>query len=215
MARWISSRRTVLKQALGASVVSGTTSLAGCAGFLGTGLPSCKGTQKEDVSVPTNGSEDAPVTIAVYSDYACPHCATWELEKADELTDVIEDGTARYVRYSFPIPVSDESFPAANAARSVYHNENPATYWQYNRRLYENQESLTTDRLVQLAEELGASMEKVRTAATDLNFCSAIKKDKRRGKNAGVSGTPTILVGEELFTNPSVDEVKAAVEAQV
>jgi len=212
------SRRDLLSKsaatvaALGTVGTVGPLSLSGCLGLFRPSLPSCEGDQITDVSNPGRGPTDAPVTVEVYSDYACSHCADWALEAAPQLDDEIQDGTIRYVHHDYPIPVSERSFPAANAARAVHYYDGPEAFWTFNRLVFENQGSLGTDALADLAGEAGASPDRVRTAASALPFCRAIKDDREAAADRGVSATPTVFVGDEQFEGPSIDEVEAAID---
>jgi protein-disulfide isomerase len=213
--RLLKTTGTVATAAIATGATIGTGSLSGCLGLFGGDLPECEGDQITDASLPAKGATDAPVTVAVYSDYACSHCATWALEKAPELADEIEQGRIRYVHHDFPIPVSDRSMPAANAARAVHYHQGAEAFWTYNRLLFENQKSLDTDSLADMAGEAGVSPETARSAAETLPFCQAITDDRSAASDRGVSGTPTVFVEDEKFVNPSVKTVRTAIDDRV
>ena len=60
------------------------------------------------------GSPDAPVTITLYEDFHCPHCADFEEEFGPTITQAQETGVARVELY--PMAFIDEgSITAANA----------------------------------------------------------------------------------------------------
>jgi len=60
------------------------------------------------------GSPDAPVTITLYEDFHCPHCADFEEEFGPTITQAQETGVARVDLY--PMAFIDEgSITAANA----------------------------------------------------------------------------------------------------
>ena len=212
------SRRRLLRTSAAATAAGatlGTASLSGCLGLglFGPSLPSCDGEQITDVSAPSRGQADAPVTVDVYSDYGCGHCADWALEAAPQLGAEIEAGQVRYAHHDFPL--SKGSFRVANAARAVHYYDGPEAFWTFNRLAFENQGSLGTETLVDLATEAGASAEKVRTAASDLPFCRALKDDRQAASDRGVSATPTVFVDDEKFVGPSIDEVESAIADRV
>lgn len=213
------SRRRLLQRSGAATIAAGATlgtaSLSGCLdlGLFGQSLPSCDGEQITDVSAPSRGQSDAPVTVDVYSDYGCGHCADWALEAAPQLDDEIDAGQVRYVHHDFSL--SEGSFRVANAARAVHYYDGPEAFWTFDRLAFENQGSLGTQTLVDLAAEAGASVEKVRTAATDLPFCRALKDDRQTAADRGVSATPTVFVDDEKFVGPSIDEVESAIADRV
>jgi protein-disulfide isomerase len=213
------SRRRLLRTSAAATAAAGATlgtaSLSGCLGLglFGPSLPSCDGEQITDVSAPSKGPADAPVTVDVYSDYGCGHCADWALEAAPQLGDEIDEGRIEYVHHDFSL--SKGSFRVANAARAVHYYDGPEAFWTFNRLAFENQGSLGTDTLVDLAGETGASAERIRTAATDLPFCRAIKDDRQAASDRGVSATPTVFVDDEKFVGPSIDEIESAIAQRI
>ncbi|HKL27813.1 MAG TPA: thioredoxin domain-containing protein [Natrialbaceae archaeon] len=212
------SRRRLLRTSAAATAAGatlGTASLSGCLGLglFGPSLPSCDGEQITDVSAPPKGQANAPVTVDVYSDYGCGHCADWALEAAPQLGDEIEAGQVRYVHHDFSL--SKGSFRVANATRAAYYYDGPEAFWTFNRLAFENQGSLGTETLVDLATEAGASAENVRTAATELPFCRALKDDRQAASDRGVSATPTVFVDDEKLVGPSIDEVESAIADRV
>jgi protein-disulfide isomerase len=63
---------------------------------------------------PTRGPADAPVTITLYEDFHCPHCADFEEQFGPIITQAQETGAARVELY--PMAFIDEgSVTAANA----------------------------------------------------------------------------------------------------
>ncbi|MFQ3294606.1 MAG: protein-disulfide isomerase [Halobacteriales archaeon] len=193
----------------------GTASISGCLGLglFGPSLPDCEGDQITDVSLPTKGQSDAPVTVDVYSDYGCGHCAEWAVEAAPELGDEIEAGRIQYVHHDFVL--SEGSFRVANAGWAVHYYDGTEAFWSFNRLAFQNQGSLSTDTLVDLAERAGASPQRVRTAANELPFCRAIKDDRQAASDRGVSATPTVFVDDEKLVGPSIDDVESAIATRV
>ena len=91
------SRRTLL--ALGTGAMG---SLAGCSSFLlGPQAPDCSGRQITDLPAPVRGPASAPVSVAIYTDFACPHCQTFFIERFPKVRRRIPEGTARYIHHDF------------------------------------------------------------------------------------------------------------------
>ncbi len=205
----VTSRRALLAAASAGAVGA----VAGCLGGGNSGDGDCSGEQITDLESPARGDSDAPVTVTVYSDFSCPHCATFALEKAPTLEDDIADGRVRYVHRDFPIPVSEEwARPAANAARAVQYHVDDATFFEYTSRLYQNQQNLGTDLFGDAADDVDAPREDVVSAAEDQPFCEVISDDRQEGLDRGVEGTPTVFVDGEMLVNPSVEDLRAAVD---
>lgn len=167
---------------------------------------------------PVAGDPEADVTVAVFEDYACPHCGTFAVEVFPQLAgDYLEDGTIRYEFHDFPIPVdSDVSRDAANAARAVQAAAGPQAYFTYSERLFRNQSKLRPSAYAALTEGLDVDGETVRTAAAERTYDETISADKQRGLDRGVRGTPTVFVnGESVRFRQEIayEPVKDAIEA--
>lgn len=202
------SRRAVL--ALGAGTVG---SLAGCSvPFLGgPEPPDCTGDQITELSAPVSGPDEAPVTVGIYTDFDCPHCREFFLETYPTVRDRIPTKTARFVHHDFPIPVSEWSYPVASAARSVQDTRSVAAFWEFAERAYQHESEYSTAVLERIAREIEADPEAVGQASDELPYCQLLKREREKGADRGVEGTPTIFVDDEKLEAPSADELTDAI----
>jgi protein-disulfide isomerase len=82
---------------------------------------------------PTNGPEDAPITIVEFSDFQCPFCGRFYNETYQPLLDAYP-GQIRFVYRHLPLTsIHPEAFPAAEA--SMCANEQ-GSFWQYHDALF-------------------------------------------------------------------------------
>lgn len=208
-------RRSFLAVAVGTSLTAG---LAGCTSLLGERSPD----ELEDVepdrqlSPPTLGSGD--VTVEVYTDFTCPSCRDFQSDVVPQLeSELIEPGEITYRHTDFPIPVEDEAVPMANAARAVQAetgtDEEPAgEFFAYKRVLYENDYRSDED-LATAAETVDVDPDVVADALEDGTYYPTIAADRERGEDAGVEGTPSVVVDGEFVDDPfDTDEILSAVE---
>lgn len=165
------------------------------------------------LATPVRGDPDADVTVATYEDFACPHCRDYSLDVQPEVVEAFVDpGDVRYERYDFPIPVDEQwSWAAANAARAVQADAGADAFWEYADLLYENQDGYSSDLFPDLAEQVDADSEAVRTAVRDGVYRPVIEEDRRRGRQRGVTGTPTVFV-DGRSVDPTFEEIRTAVE---
>jgi len=173
----------------------------------GTAIPA------EQLTTPVAGDPDASVTVAVYEDFACPHCKTFNEDVMPQLrSNYIEPGTIRYEHHDFPIPVAQTvSWQAPSAARAVQATVGDEAFFEYADLLFANQQSLGPDTYASLAGQVDADGETVRTAAVERSYDTVVKSDRKQGINAGVSGTPTVFVdGEQAAA--SYDAISSAIE---
>jgi len=175
-------------------------------------------TERQPLPTPVAGDPEADVTVTVYEDYACPHCATYATEVFPQVAaDYLESGDIRYEFYDFPVPVDETvSWEAANAARAVQAAAGPQAYYVYSERLFANQSSLGPSAYASLTEGLSVDGETVRGAATDRQYDQTVEANRQAGVDRGVQGTPTVLVDgdpvqwQEVAYEPVRDAIESA-----
>jgi protein-disulfide isomerase len=207
--------RRALLAAAGGSLIATT----GCLGSVGGGSGGggdCDLSARDEVQslpVPSIGPDDAAVTISAFEDFACPHCRTYHLEELPSIeSELVGDGV-RYEHYDFPIPVSERwSWAAASAARAVQDTTDDATFFDYSKALFENQNSYSMSLVQSLAEEVGADGCDVRAAAENARYRPVLEATRQNGVELGVRGTPTVFVNGQSVT-ATFSEVRRAVES--
>jgi protein-disulfide isomerase len=190
-------------------------SLAGCSSLLlGAQAPDCSGQQITDLQAPVRGSKSASVTVAIYTDFACPHCQTFFLKRFPKVRKRISKGTARYVHHDFPVPVSRWSYPVASAARAVQNAKSEQAFWKFATMAFQHQDEYSQTLLEELARNVETSPQTVRKAAEKLPYCRLLKQERKHGVERGVKGTPTVFVNDRKLEVPKVDELVAAIEKE-
>jgi len=166
---------------------------------------------------PVAGDLDADVTVAVFEDYACPHCGTYSIEVFPQLAaDYLESGEIRYEFHDFPIPVDEQvSWEAATAARAVQAAAGNQAYYVYSERLFRNQDGLDRSTYESLTEGLDVDGATVREAARNRRYDETVSADRQSGVDRGVSGTPMVFVdGEPVeWQEIAYEPVREAIEA--
>lgn len=199
-----SSRRSYLT----AAGALATTALAGCLGG-GSGTPDtsyeCElaaGDEVSELPQPTLGPSDATVTVDVFEDFACPHCADFSLNiLSDVRANYIDDGEDVRIRhFDYPVPVNEWSRPVANAARYVQDQHGDAAFYAFSTLAYENQADYSWQVVGDLTTDLEADTDPcgVLSAASAGTYSKVIDDDRFTGDDRGVAGTPTVFVNGEL-----------------
>lgn len=206
----LADRRRVLR---GVGTAGGIA-IAGCLGRSGsTPTGRERATAGPDLPPPVLGDPEANVTVGVYEDFSCPHCASFNREVFPRIeTEYLEPETVRYEHHDFPIPVDDWSWPAASAARAVQDGRGDRPFFAYAKRLFENQGQFTLARLAELAEAVGADGPTAREAADEERYRPVVEADRSAGLDRGVSGTPTVFVDDERMVAPSFAELADAID---
>lgn len=168
----------------------------------------------------TIGSEDAPHSVVIYEDFLCPFCRALEEETNSELSELAADGKV-FVEYrpfdllSGPIG-TDYPIRATNAFAVVVDAAGPEVGKEFHDLLFENQPSeadpdaMSDDDLVDLAVEAGAEEDAVRPGIEGLEMEDFVTEATQEAQDAGVTGTPTIILDGEPFENGSTVQGLAA-----
>ncbi len=140
------------------------------------------------------GDLDAPVTVVEYGDFECPYCAA----AAPVLRQLVEesDGRVRLVFRNFPLPdVHPHALTAALAAEAAGAQ---GAYWPMHDLLFRKQDRLDDGSLKAYAERLGLDGDLVVGEAAQ-EFADKVEADFTAGLDAGVAGTPTLVIDGEPY----------------
>jgi protein-disulfide isomerase len=141
---------------------------------------------------PFKGPKDAPVTIAVFSDYQCPYCGRLDTL----LRQVLEKNpkTVKIVFKNFPLKFHAYAKNAAVAALAAY---DQGKFAEFHEKLYAN---ISTQRLQnwEIVKETNLDMERFNRKLQDSSSMVIIKRDLAEGERIGVNSTPTIYVNGKL-----------------
>ena len=137
------------------------------------------------------GEEEAPVTLRVFEDYACPNCKDFMTNVEQQILDeYVIRGDVRLVIYTMAY-VGPQSLPAAEA---LYCADEQGQFWEYRQLLFVNQGRLVfqRDNLLLMGETLGLDTEKLATCFDQARYREVILERTRAAQKFGVVGTPTI-----------------------
>jgi protein-disulfide isomerase len=146
------------------------------------------------------GSAEAPVTITLYEDFHCPHCADFEEQFGSTITRAQEYGAARVELY--PMAFIDEgSLTAANAMACAAEAGFGQAYYLG---LFANHALQWSDpQLIDLATKVNGTppSEAFKTCVTRRAHADWVTSINAVADTNGVAQTPTILInGKEVDT---------------
>lgn len=170
-------------------------------------------------SVPTNGKpltlgeSDAPVTVTLYEDFHCPHCAEFEERYGSVLTEAQLAGRIKIELYPMAF-INAGSTRASNALACAADAGFPQTYYLG---LFGNPKlDWNTDQLTQLASVVGA------TATSQFTSCVAggsydewVTSINTAANQNGVTSTPTMFIdgkAVDISTLTSPDTLKSLID---
>jgi protein-disulfide isomerase len=165
----------------------------------------------DGILTPSVGPEDhaygpagAPVTLVEYGDYECPHCGRAYRVLQQVLQELGDD--VCFVFRNFPL---HEAHPhaqaAAEAAESVAVHGGEEAFWAMHDLLYENQDALQHDDLIEYAQAADVNPIDVADDLASDAMRERVRRDFRSGVRSGVNGTPTFFVNGRRFDGDWTD----------
>ncbi len=143
------------------------------------------------------GSKDAPVVIVEFADFECPVCRTFALGPLREVQDQFGDSIAVVFRH-LPIPTHRLAYHTARAAECAAQQGKFAAFHDA---IFEGQDSLGIRPLASFATEAEI------TDSAAFSDClsrpgpvAAIERDLATAQKLGLSGTPSLIIGDTLVT---------------
>lgn len=160
------------------------------------------------------GRPDASVTIEIFSDFLCSHCAAFALETEPAIVkEFVEPGVVRLVYRQFPVvaPLSEFLAEASECAADQ------RRFWAFHDVVMRQ----TARGALRTAADVEAA---AREAALDLDALAAcrpqpairarVDADVQEGMRRGVRATPTLFVnGQMLVGAQPIEVIRAAIDA--
>ncbi len=141
------------------------------------------------------GSATAPVTLVEYGDYECPYCRA-AVSIVQELQGLLGD-QLRYVFRHFPLtglhPHAQHAAEAAEAAAAQ------GRFAEMHAALFEHQDALEDDHLVQYAADLDLDTARIRRELGAHSHAGRVREDFESGLRGGVRGTPTFYLDDVRY----------------
>ena len=179
-------------------------------GTAGVGVPAAPKVDIKNVKIdgdPFIGQANAPVTIALWSDFQCPFCKRFEEETLPEIIkNYVDAGKVKVVFMDFTF-LGNDSIAGALYSRSVW-------------KLYPNQYLAWRTAMFAAQDDEGdngfgdaASIDKLNAGITGLDaakiaadvkanasaYQAAVDADKEEAQKAGVNATPSFIIGTTLI----------------
>jgi protein-disulfide isomerase len=143
---------------------------------------------------PTLGPATAVVTIVAWSDFQCPHCK----HVIPLLERLVEShaGDVRLVHKFYPI--AHHTY-AKIAARAAYAAQRQGKYWEMEKLIFDNQNKLGEQSILDFAASLGLDMDRVKSDMDSEAATQVLTRDKAEAERLGLDGTPFVLINGREF----------------
>lgn len=156
---------------------------------------------KLDVSkAPRVGPEDAPVRLAEFFDYACPHCALF----APIMAKVAETHQGKVVEYFLMFPLEGAHPDSRSAAQAGLAAWQLGKFKEMHEKLFARSPQHGKEAVLTYAAELGLDPAKF-LAAYDAS-ATQVSSDLAQGAGAGVDSTPTLYFNDRKYEGPMSPE---------
>ena len=178
---------------------------------------------------PYIGNPNAPIILAEYADFSCPHCSEYAPEAERIITELVRTGQAVYTFNILTFVGGDYSQLAGEAALCAGEQ---GAFWEYRSELYaiqsrEGRQEFVVERLVEKATELGLNPDSFRTCLDADTQNRVMQQIERRRNDLGINSVPSVVYSTDngatwqFFTGPdgsrttraSFAEVKTLVES--
>ncbi len=149
------------------------------------------------------GDEQAPTSVVVYEDFVCPFCGEFEAASAQDFARLADEGKVVVDYRPFDLLGTAYSRDAAHAFSVVLTESGPEVAAVLHEMLFEQQPEESgpfpdVDWYVDLAVQAGADEDVVRPGIVEGDE-TWVDEATKEAVNAGVQGTPTILLNGEVF----------------
>lgn len=145
------------------------------------------------------GNPDAKVTIVEYSEYQCPFCKLAAFNVKPYIREYGDDVRLFFV--NFPLDsecnpeVSGPMHPVAcYAARAGICAEKFGDFWSFHDEMFRDQRKLSKDIILDFAQKRGWRKEEFESCIASDEVKARLSKELASGKDADVTGTPTIFM---------------------
>ena len=156
---------------------------------------------------PTRGRAEAPVTVVMFCDFQCPHCA-----EASPVVDQLASSYASEMRLVYRHwPVERVHADAGRAAEAGYCAQEQGRFWDMYRSMLANQGELDLSGLIRQAGDIGLESRAFSRCLESGRHRADWRRDQTDGTALGVSATPTFFVNGTRIEGASLPALDAAI----
>jgi protein-disulfide isomerase len=149
----------------------------------------------------SQGTAKAAIEIVEYGDFECPDCG--DAHQTVKKIEQVFGNQIRFVFRNFPLtdihPYAMAAAMAAEAA-GLQHK-----YWEMHNLIFQNQDRLSEDIFIQLANSIGLAPQKFKEDLHLKGLQEKIASDFDSGVRSGVNGTPTFFINGQKFDGGADD----------
>lgn len=139
------------------------------------------------------GDPSAPLILVEFTDYQCTFCRRFHETAFPEIKkQYIDTGKLRFISMDLPL---DFHLDAAQAAHAAWCAGEQGLFWALRDRLIRNPGELDAQGLERHAAEAGVAPVPFRQCMASGKFRQRVDADVKTARGAGITGTPTFIIG--------------------
>lgn len=182
---------------------------------------------------PYIGQQNAPVTLAYWSDYQCPFCKAVEVGGIPQIKiepsiptiikEYVDTGKVRIVFKDYPF-LGEDSITAALYEHAIW-EKYPDKFYTWREKMYESQDDegdqgfgdeTSILQLISTIPGMDGQALKALVAKNKDQYMTRISADRDEGSALGVQGTPAFITGKTMIDGAQpLANFKAAIDAQL
>jgi protein-disulfide isomerase len=183
---------------------------------LGGGTASAQAVEIDYTGQPYVGSPDAPVKMMVFFDFLCPHCANFAETVSSVLRrEYVADGRLVIYFANFPVIAPQGMSRTLAMVGECVNRQGRDGFGQLEPVLLRAQSTLTNAaRAIDLAAEYVTGLDRglLESCVQSGETAGLVDADVRMAQRLGVQGTPTVFVNGQLVANPTLANMRRAIE---
>lgn len=155
---------------------------------------------------PVGGNPKGDVAIVEFYDYQCGYCKLAQ-ESVEKILS--EDKNVKFIYKEYPILGAN----SVEAAKASVASMKQGKFLAFHDALMSVKDHLSDDIIFKVAKDTGLDVERLKKDMADKSVETLIKDDLSLGKDIGANGTPTFIIGDQLFPGAvPYDNMKKAIE---
>jgi protein-disulfide isomerase len=157
---------------------------------------------------PSKGKTNAPITVVMFSDFQCSHCAAAHPILQRVMTEYGDK--IRFVVRNYPLESIHENALRAAVAANAAHAQ--GKFFEYIEILYNNQNNLDEVSLKKYAAQIGLNQKQFDLDLGSEKSFALVRRDLQDGTKYGVASTPTVFVNGVKVRANSAQGFRRAIE---
>ena len=121
-------------------------------------------------------------------------------------------GSVKVVFKHYPLAFHKQALPAAQASMAAAEQ---GKFWESHDELFINQNSLGSEKYLEIAESLGLNIKKFSLDMMRPSLRQKIEQDVADAKKAGVTGTPTIFVNGRILKKRDFSAISKLIDDEL